>query len=188
MMNPMPPSPDTLPNYHFLLIAPNLGAEWFFDAARAYWERFRPIVVSDLELARLIPTAYSVIVTLVARRDTASQWGVWQAQNVPTALLDPVVYDLFDETRVALDQRAASNQPFGVPLLPTATPAPAVSPSPGSLIGGAATINTPPPTRPAGGFITQTPTPNQAAPPAQPTLPTDPQQPLYPTPGPLTGG
>ena len=54
-MSHMPPSPDTLPNYHFLLIAPNLGAEWFFDAARAYWERFRPIVVSDLELVRLIP-------------------------------------------------------------------------------------------------------------------------------------
>lgn len=188
-MSRMPPSPDTLPNYHFLLIAPNLGAEWFFDAARAYWESFRPIVVSDLELVRLIPGAYSIIVTLVARRDTASQWGVWLAQNVPAALLDPVIYDLFDETRAALDQRVQTNQPFGVPLLPTATPVPAISPSPGSLIGGPATANTAVPTRPAGGFITQTPTPASAAPIAQPTLPaTDSQQPVYPTPGPITGG
>ena len=187
-MSHMPPSPDILPNYHFLLIAPNLGAEWFFDAARAYWERFRPIVVSDLELVRLIPGAYSIIVTLVARRDTASQWGVWLAQNVPAALLDPLIYDLFDETRGALDQRVQTNQPFGVPLLPTATPAPAISPSPGSLIGEPAIVNTPAPTRPAGGFITQTPTPDSLAPIAQPTLPADPQQPIYPTPGSLTGG
>ena len=106
--------------------------------------------------------------TLVARRDTASQWGVWLAQNVPAALLDPLIYDLFDETRGALDQRAQTDQPFGVPLLPTATPAPAISPSPGSLIGEPAIVNTPAPTRPAGGFITQTPTPNGLAPIAQP--------------------
>jgi len=87
IMGFMPPSPDTLPNYHFLLIAPNLGAEWLFDAARAYWERFRPTVVSDLELIRLIPTQYTVAVSVIARRDTASQWGVWIAQATPDALL-----------------------------------------------------------------------------------------------------
>lgn len=172
----MPPSPDTLPNYHFLLIAPNLGAEWFFDASRAYWERFRPTVVSDLELVRLIPAQYTIAVTVVARRDTASQWGVWVAQAVPNGLFDPLVFDQFAEAREALNQRAQSNQPFGVPLSPTPTPPIPVSPTPGPLIGG------PPPTRPAGGFVTQTPTPQ--ATPEQLT----PQQPIIPTPGSLTGG
>ncbi len=174
IMETMPPSPDTLPNYHFLLIAPNLGAEWLFDAARAYWERFRPTVVSDLELIRLIPAPYTVAVSVIARRDTASQWGVWIAQTMPDALFDPLVFDLFDDAKAALNQRAQFNQPFGVPLAPTPTPAFLVNPTPGSLIGG------PAPTRAPGGFVTQTPTP-------APTEPA-PQQPIQPTPGPITGG
>ncbi len=185
IMGDMPPSPDTTPNYHFLLIAPGLGAEWLFDAAREYWTRFRPIVVSDLELVRLIPKGYTIIVTLVARRDTAKQWGVWLAQNVPDALMDSIVYDLFDQTRNALNQRAQVNEPFGVPLKPTPTPEIPISPTPGSLLAQPAA----PPTRAPGGFITQTPTPNVEAPPAQPTLPPEtPGQPVYPTPGPITGG
>ncbi len=163
----MPPSPDTRPDYHFLLMAPNLGAEWLFDAAREYWSRFRPIVVTDLELVRIIPKGYSIIVTMVARRDTAKQWGVWLAQNVPDSLLDGVVYDVFEETRSALNQRAQTNEPFGVPLKPTPTPAIPISPTPGALIGGPVV----PPTRAPGGFITQTPTPNIAEPTAPPTLP-----------------
>lgn len=181
----MPPSPDTLPDYHFLLIASGLGAEWLFDAAREYWSRYRPIVVTDLELVRLIPKGYSIIVTLVARRDTASQWGVWLAQNVSDALLDGVVYDVFEQTRDALNQRAQTDQPFGVPLKPTPTPVAPISPTPGSLIGDVVI----PPTRAAGGFITQTPTPNAGEPTAVPTLPPEPPgQPIYPTPGPITGG
>jgi hypothetical protein len=172
-MEAMPPSPDTLPNYHFLLIAPNLGAEWFFDASRVYWERFRPTVVSDLELILLIPVQYSVAITVIARRDTASQWGVWIAQTTPAALFDPLVFDSFDEAKVTLNERTASNQPFGVPLAPTPTPAFLVSPTPGPLIGG------PAPTRAPGGFITQTPTPPYEG---------TPQQPIEPTPGPITGG
>ena len=183
----MPPSPDTLPNYHFLLIAPNLGAEWFFDAARAYWIRYRPIVVSDLELVRLIPAAYSTIVTLVSRRDTAPQWSVWLAQNAPDVLVDPVVYDRFEDATNALNLRAESVQPFGVPLKPPPTPPPQVSPTPGSLLGP---VNPQPtiPTRAPGGFITQTPTPDlsQPSPVIAPTG--DPAQPVYPTPGPITGG
>jgi hypothetical protein len=167
----MPPSPDTLVNYHFLLIAPNLGAEWFFDAARVYWERFRPMVVGDLELIRLFPRQYTIAITVIARRDTAAQWGVWVAQAVPDALFDPVVYDTLGEAKAALEQRAGLNQPFGVPLAPTPTPPLPVSPTPGALIGG------PPPTRGPSGFITQTPSPE----------PTQPAQ-IFPTPGPITGG
>ena len=189
MMDAMPPSPDTLPNYHFLLIAPNLGAEWFFDAARVYWEQFRPTVVSDLEFIRLMPTSLSVVVTVLARRDTASQWGVQLAQAAPEALFDPIVQDIFDDAKRVLNERAAANQPFGVPLVPTATPPAPIIPTPGSIIGAVTA-----PTRAPSGFITQTATPNLNAPlPATPTP--DPntqsgegQAPIYPTPGPITGG
>lgn len=188
-MAAMKPVPNVTPNYHFLIFSPSLGAEWFFDAARAYFERFRPIVATDLELARLIPPELTMIVTVVTRRDMASQWGVWTAQTVPEALFDPLVFDSFDEMKAALNQRAQSNQPFGVPLLPTATPAILVNPTPGALIGG------PPPSRTPGGFITQTPTPTTegaqgavSTPPPATTTPAGPDQPIYPTPGPIIGG
>lgn len=181
----MPPTPDSLPNYHFMLIAPNLGSEWLFDAGRMYWERFRPIVVSDLELVRLIPRPYTVTVTVIARRDTAAQWGVWLTQVQPEALFDPVVYDLFEEAKVALNQRAEAFQPFGVPLKPSPTPEIPLSPTPGAILGDPNAV----PTRPAGGFVTQTPTPDLSAPTPQPTPPAAaPAQPITPTPGSLIGG
>jgi hypothetical protein len=189
MMDAMPPSPDTLPNYHFLLIAPNLGAEWFFDAARLYWEKFRPTVVNDLEFVKLIPPPLTVVITVLARRDTASQWGVTIAQAVPDALFDPVVQDNFDNAKSALNERASLNQPFGVPLTPTPTPLPPIIATPGSIIGPVTA-----PTRPPGGFITATPTtnvdvPQPPTPSPDPNAPTAPgPEPIYPTPGAITGG
>lgn len=165
--------PNRLPNYHFLLIAPNLGAEWLFDAARAYWERFRPTVVSDLRLVALVPNRFTVSVTVVARRDMAAQFGVELARIRADALFDAVVYDYFDDARLALNGRAELGQPFGVPL---ATPVAAPLPPPITVTPGAL------PSQEASGFITQTPTP-----PPTP-LPTGvPQDPISPTPGPISG-
>ena len=158
-------TPDTLPNYHFLLIAPNLSAEWLFVAARAYWKAFQPTVISDLLLVRTIPPGQSIAVTVLARRDRAANYGVELAQIAPDALFDPMVFDFDEDALAALDARAAANQPFGVPL--RATPAP---PSPMPTVG-------PAPTRPPAGFITQTPAPTG-----------DPQTPIFPTPGPIGGG
>ncbi len=174
----MPPPPNQQPNFHFLFIAPNLGAEWFFDAARQYWERFRPTVISDYELARLIPPQFSVIVTVIARRDNAARWGVLLSQVLPDALFDPVVRDFFEDMRIALNDRAALYQPFGVPMLPTPTPPPYISPTPGAVVGGGTEPTAAPPTaiptRGPAGFVT--------------LAPPDTGAPVQPTPGPVTGG
>jgi len=164
--------PNFLPNYHFMLIAPGLGAEWLFDAGRAYWERFHPTVITDLRLVALVPRNFTVAVTVVARRDTVTQIGVDLARIRGDALFDPVVYDYFDDTRLALNGRAELEQPFGVPLAtPQAAPLPTpITPSPGPI-----------PSEEAPGFITQTPTPTP--PPTDP-----PQTPVSPTPGALSGG
>lgn len=188
--------PDKLPDFHFLLIAPNLGAEWLFDAARNYWLRFHPTVISDFELLRIIPEEYSITVTVVTRRDMVPRFGVNLAQIAPQALFDPVAYDFFDDAQLALDGRAELNQPFGVPLLPTDIPS--VTPTETGIpptdlprepleptIGPIATEGpSPSPTSP--GFITQTPTPETPVQTIEP-LPTEtPREPIYPTPGPIT--
>ena len=100
-----------------------------------------------------------------------------------------IVENSFDDAKRVLSDRAILNQPFGWSLLPTPTPLPPILPTPGSIIGPVIV-----PTRPPGGFITATPTTNVNAPPAatpspDPNAPTaEGQEPIYPTPGAITGG
>lgn len=175
----MPLMPQTtLPDYHFLYVAPSLGAEWLFVAARAYFERFRPTVLSDLDFVRFVPPDASVAVTVIARRDMAAELGVALAQRRGDALYDLIAEETLGEAKAALDDRAAAFQPFGVALTadPPATP---LAPTPGPILAS------PAPTRPPAGFVTQTPTPTT---PAGTPLPTEPpQQPIVPTPGALVG-
>ncbi len=175
---------DQRPDFHFLMIAPNLGAEWLFDAAREYWEAFHPTVIDNFDFIRLIPNGYTVTLTLIAMRDSVPALGVQLAQTLPNAYLDGVIYNTFEATRDELDRRASTDQPFGVPLAVNiqGTPIPQI-PTP--------RLN---PTRPPSGFITMTPTPNAEATPAPEV--TDPSgetsnenlQPIQRTPGPITGG
>lgn len=174
---------NTRPDYHFLYLPANLGPEWLFDAARVYWEFFQPVVLSDFAFLAFVPEDASVVVTVLSRRDQIADLGVQLAQASPNAQLDAVVFDMFDEMQVALDARAAQNQPFGEPLLPTATPTDArLNPTPGALIG---------PTRAPAGFITQTPTPTttptQPPPPQSDDTNADAPPPITPTPGSLIG-
>lgn len=183
-------SADTRPDYHFLLIAPNLGAEWLFDAARTYWEAFRPTVIEDFNFLIFVPPGRTISVTVIARRDTAPHLGVELSQIDPDAYFDAVVYDLFDDAKAELDRRASMQQPFGVPLIPR----------PGTPDPNAPIIPTPrlPPTRPPAGFVTATPAPTQTpadAPAQTGTLPASTpdsadgtRAPVTPPPGPITGG
>jgi len=178
---------NTLPDYHFLLIASNLDAEWFFEAARLYWERFRPTVISDMSLVSIVPEDRSIAGTVVARRDRVAELGVELSKLAPEALFDPVVFDFYEDTRRALDERAQTNQPFGVPLLPTETPtpgptAPPVYPTPGPLSEQQTEDDPAAPTS----------TPGVPVPPNAP-VPTQAEddesaEPIFPTPGPVTGG
>lgn len=161
------------PDYHYLYIAPNLGAEWLFDAARNYVLTFAPVILADLDFVALTPPNTAVTVTAIARRDTAALIGVELAQVHPYAYYDAVMRDTFEETKAELNRRAAENQPFGAPIgLPTASAAP------GQII-----IPTPWPTSSG---PTPEPSPTQAVTP----LPTsaDGPAPIQPTPGPIIGG
>jgi hypothetical protein len=118
-------TPDQYPDYHFLFIASNVGVEWFFDAARLYWDRFRPTVINNFDFLSFIPTDRTVIVTAIMQRDYAPQAGVDLSRNRIDAYFDPVVRDTIEEVQAVLDQRAALAQPFGVPIREaTLTPPP----------------------------------------------------------------
>lgn len=172
---------NILPDYHFLLIASNLGGEYLFDASRAYWQAFQPIVIPDTQFLAILPTGRTISVTVVALRDTAPQFGVDIARVAPFAFFDPVVYDTLDETRAEMNRRAASNQPFGVPLgigIATTTPfipTPAITLAPGYVTATPNGSGVPTP------ITTPTPTGGEAAVTEAAPVPTN-------TPGPIIGG
>lgn len=195
--------PDQLPDHHFLLVAPNLSADWLFDAARDYWRRFRPVVVSSYALVRLVPPERTVIVTALARRDMAADLGVELAQFRPDAYFDPLVFETLEQAHAALMQRVDLAQPFGVQLvIPTETPdpnAPAIPtprlapsrPPAGFITQGAPATNTPEPS------LTPSPSPTPSTTSTSPASPTPAPDdaddspdsiPLSPTPGSIFGG
>src|SRR5258706_10789283 len=104
-----------MPNtdYHFLYIESSLGADWFFLAGRRYWERFRPIVVIDLDLIGYVPDRRSIAITTLARRDIAKKVAADIKKNFPRAYHDPLVYDFVDEMKLTLDGRTDLQQRFG---------------------------------------------------------------------------
>ncbi len=108
-------------DYHFMYIDPALGADWLFIASRRYWERFRPIVVSSLDLISYVPPQRSIAITTLARRDIAPKIAADVKKNFPNALHDPLVYDYVDEMKLTLDGRADLQQRFGVPEIVTPT-------------------------------------------------------------------
>lgn len=190
-------TPDTLPDHHFLFIAPNLGAAWIFQAARTYWERYQPTIISDGALLELVPPDETVIVSLLTQRDAFRVSAVAIAQAREDAFLDALVYESPQEAALALDNRVALNQPFGVPLTPTQAPPTRqpLTPTLGSILDQPSQP-TPTPTVPANtsGFITQTPSPAPGGnlitqtPSPTPEADDDTTDPLNPTPGAIIGG
>ncbi len=168
-------TPDRMPEFHFLYIARNVPVAWFFDAARGYFDRFRPTVLPALDLLAYLPAGRTVSVTALVLRDTAALIGVELARVRPDALYDPIVRETFDEVRAVFNARTGLNQPFGVPLADA------------SAAGLSGSIPTPMlPTQPRT-FITATPPLAPSPTPAPTDAPATPA-PIQPTPGAIIGG
>ena len=100
-------------DYHFLILGPGLSAVWFTQAAREYWLRFRPVVSSRWEILSNVPASSSVAVTLLARSDAASLISQQIAAIRPDIRLDVIAADDLPTVEALMDDRAATQQPFG---------------------------------------------------------------------------
>lgn len=101
--------------YHVLYLGPGLGAEWLFEAGRAYILQFKPILTSNLDILQYVPPRRSLAVTTIARRDTAQRVAQDVAKRYPRAYHDALVYDFPAELKIALDGRVEVGQRLGVP-------------------------------------------------------------------------
>ncbi|MEJ2151195.1 MAG: hypothetical protein P8Z40_17235 [Chloroflexota bacterium] len=120
------------PDYHWLLLAPGLQADWFFLAAQRYWQTFRPTVLTTWDLIGMLPgqtfrptvlTTWdligmlpgnkSVAVTVLARPDTLDYMNANVRDAFPDIFYDPIVYDTLAEMQTELDRRATNQRRFG---------------------------------------------------------------------------
>jgi hypothetical protein len=65
-----PPGPGPIhgsPSLHFLMLAPGLTYDWFFSsvAARQYWMRFQPVLMTNIDFINFLPFSTSLAVTTV---------------------------------------------------------------------------------------------------------------------------
>jgi hypothetical protein len=117
--------------FHFLYVDAGLPSSWWFSAGRRYWQVFRPIVISNLDLVDYVvqyvkDSVPIVAITALSRRDVAPKVMSDIRTRFPAVTFDPVVYDTVAEMALTLDGRAQFNQRFGLPggtmptLIPTA--------------------------------------------------------------------
>lgn len=110
------PGPVTgAPDLHWLILAPGLQADWFFHAARRYWQTFRPTVLTDWTLIQYVPFHLSLAVTVLARSDTADYMDEAIRQEWPNVMYDPIVFERLGDMQTELDRRATYRLRFGNP-------------------------------------------------------------------------
>lgn len=102
-----------LPELHWVILAPGLQADWFFQAARRYWQTFRPTVLTDWSLIQYVPFGKSLGVTVLARKDTAEYMRSAIEEQWPNVYYDPVIFDSLAEMQQELDDRATYQKRYG---------------------------------------------------------------------------
>ncbi len=100
--------------YRFLLLESDLSGAWFFQAARQFWLRFRPIVTVDPALLSIVPEEADLTVIVIARSASAADLLTQvRALTGHRARIDLVQADDLPLAEVILNTRAISGQMLG---------------------------------------------------------------------------
>jgi len=100
-------------DYHMLLLAGGLTADWVFDTAQAYYNIFRPIITTLPELIGFIPNAQSLAVTLIVPADQVEVLRAILLEAFPFVWLDILIADDRERIRTILNQRVQIGLRFG---------------------------------------------------------------------------
>jgi hypothetical protein len=115
---PSPTAPGPGPimgqaDLHFVVLAPGLMSEWFFDTARAYWNQFRPTVTRMTELIGYLPSTVSLAVTLIAPADFVPTLRGSLEARYPNVYIDVIEAQSVEYVAAVLADRARRGLPFG---------------------------------------------------------------------------
>ncbi len=115
-MTPTAPGPGPIrgeAEFHMVLLAQGIDSNWFFDTARAYWNRFRPIFTTRFDLIDLVPTNSSLAVTIIAPTEMVPTMRAAVEGRYPNVWFDLIVADDLARVRQVFDDRVTANLRFG---------------------------------------------------------------------------
>jgi hypothetical protein len=116
LATPTPPGPGPIrgqADFHMLLLGPGLDSSWFFDTSRAYWNTFRPMVTTSVDLIDLIPSTQSLAVTVIATPDLVETLRQAITGRYPNVWFDVIEADNLEEVATTLNNRVQVNRRFG---------------------------------------------------------------------------
>lgn len=101
------------PDYHFLMLSPGLNADWFFANGRAYWEQFRPTLITSPEYIAFLPRNKSLGITILSTPDMAGYMSQGIRDRWPNVWFDLIVAESESKVATVLQDRATSGKRFG---------------------------------------------------------------------------
>jgi len=123
---PMPPSSPSMeargagpgpvsgaPDYHWLLLAPDLPEDWFWDVAWRYWDAFRPTLIPSTNLIGGVPPENSLAVTVIAPTSALDALKQSIHKDYPNVKIDAIAADDQDALQTELERRAQIDQEYG---------------------------------------------------------------------------
>lgn len=99
--------------HHWLVFAPGVDPEWFFEAGWRWWQEFRPTVAADWQQIALIPAGRSVALTLIAPSEQVEEITARVHTFRPDVIVDVVEADTFEDVRREFEWRAARGRRLG---------------------------------------------------------------------------
>jgi len=113
---PLPEGPGPVhggPDYHFIILAPGIDPEWFFQAAEQYWLRFNPILLDSPALIADLPYDKTLAVTVIAAPDQAEAMNASIRDQWPTIWYDLILVQSSTDLLAVFNQRLSTNRRFG---------------------------------------------------------------------------
>jgi len=101
------------PEFHFMVLAPGIDKEWFFDIARVYWDRFKPTLMTVYDFINFLPKSSSLAVTVITTPDMVDLMNKQIAVRWPNIYMDLIVANTPNEVEDLLNSRVAAGRRFG---------------------------------------------------------------------------
>jgi hypothetical protein len=100
-------------DFHMVILAPGLEADWFFETAEAYWDVFRPIVTPMIELIEHIPSDRSLAATVITPPGLVETMRQAIQVRYPNVYFDLIIAEEQAQVAGVFAQRVETNRRFG---------------------------------------------------------------------------
>lgn len=99
-------------DFHMVILGPGVDTDWFFDTAQPYWELFRPIVTTHIDLIDFFQSDKSLAATVIAPPQYVDIMTERIKDRYPNVWFDLIVADSRQDVGDILNERVERNQRF----------------------------------------------------------------------------